>query len=68
MDPESSGDLAKAEQLVTWFRDSLEPESFYLEIMDHGIDKQKQVTQALLELNKRTGIRSEEHTSELQSH
>jgi DNA polymerase-3 subunit alpha len=51
-----SGDLSKAEQLVTWFRDSLEPESYYLEIMDHGLDKQRQVTSALLELNKRTGI------------
>ncbi len=51
-----SGDLAKAEQLVTWFRDSLEPESYYLEIMDHGLDKQRQVTSALLELNRRTGI------------
>ena len=51
-----SGDLTQAEKLVTWFRDSLEPESYYLEIMDHGIDKQRQVTAALLELNKRTGI------------
>jgi DNA polymerase-3 subunit alpha len=51
-----SGDLAQSEKLVTWFRDNLEPESYYLEMMDHGIDKQKQVTQALLELNKRTGI------------
>ncbi len=52
----TSGDLANAEKLVTQFRDSLEPDSYYLEIMDHGIDKQKQVTAALLELNKRTGI------------
>ena len=51
-----SGDLTQSEKLVTWFRDNLEPESYYLEIMDHGIDKQRQVTQALLELNKRTGI------------
>ncbi len=51
-----SGDLAQSEKLVTWFRDNLERDSYYLEIMDHGIDKQKQVTAALLELNKRTGI------------
>lgn len=51
-----SGDLAQSEKLVTWFRDNLEQDSYYLEIMDHGIDKQKQVTAALLELNKRTGI------------
>ncbi|UPT74121.1 MAG: DNA polymerase III subunit alpha [Elusimicrobiota bacterium] len=51
-----AGDLSQAEKLVTQFRDSLEPDSYYLEIMDHGLDKQRQVTQALLELNKRTGI------------
>ncbi|MDE2491882.1 MAG: DNA polymerase III subunit alpha [Elusimicrobia bacterium] len=51
-----SGDLAQAEKLVAWFRDSLEPESYYLEIMDHGLEKQRQVTSALLELNRRTGI------------
>jgi DNA polymerase-3 subunit alpha len=52
----TSGDLANAEKLVIQFRDSLEPDSYYLEIMDHGIEKQRQVTAALLELNKRTGI------------
>ena len=51
-----SGDLAQSEKLVTWFRDNLEPDSYYLEIMDHGIEKQRQVTAALLELNKRTNI------------
>ncbi|MFI5363145.1 MAG: DNA polymerase III subunit alpha [Elusimicrobiota bacterium] len=51
-----SGDAAQSEKLVTWFRDNLEPDSYYLEIMDHGLEKQRQVTQALLELNKRTGI------------
>lgn len=51
-----SGDLTQSEKLVTWFRDNLEPDSYYLEIMDHGIEKQKQVTAALLELNRRTNI------------
>ena len=51
-----SGDMAQSEKLVTWFRDNLEPDSYYLEIMDHGLDKQRQVTQALLDLNKRTNI------------
>ncbi len=51
-----SGDLAQAEKLVTWFRDSLEKDGYYLEIMDHGLDKQRQVTSALLELHRRTGI------------
>ncbi len=51
-----AGDLTQAEKLVTWFRDNLEQDSYYLEIMDHGLDKQRQVTQALLELNRRTKI------------
>ncbi len=51
-----SGDLAHSEKLVAWFRDNLEPDSYYLEIMDHGLEKQRQVTQALLELNRRTKI------------
>ena len=51
-----SGDMAQAEKLVAWYRDNLEPESFYLEIMDHGLEKQRQLTQALLDLNRRTGI------------
>jgi len=51
-----SGDLSQAEKLVTWYRDALEPESFFLEIMDHGLEKQRQVTQALLELHRRTAI------------
>jgi len=51
-----SGDLSQSEKLVTWFRDNLEADSYYLEIMDHGIDKQRQVTAALIELNRRTGI------------
>ncbi|OGR90553.1 MAG: DNA polymerase III subunit alpha [Elusimicrobia bacterium RBG_16_66_12] len=51
-----SGDLSQAEKLVAWYRDNLEPESFYLEIMDHGLEKQRQLTQALLELNRRTRV------------
>ncbi len=51
-----SGDPAQSEKLVAWFRDNLEPDSFYLEIMDHGLEKQRQVTQALLELSRRTAI------------
>ena len=51
-----SGNLVEAEKLACWFRDTLEPESFYLEIMDHGLDKQRQVLKALLELHERTKI------------
>ncbi|MDE2236875.1 MAG: DNA polymerase III subunit alpha, partial [Elusimicrobia bacterium] len=51
-----SGNLAEAEKLAAWFRDALEPESFYLEIMDHGLEKQRQALKALLELHERTRI------------
>ncbi len=51
-----SGNLAQAERLSAWFRDSLEPGCFFLEIMDHGLEKQSRVTKALLEIHKRTGI------------
>jgi DNA polymerase-3 subunit alpha len=52
----TAGDLAGAEKLVCTYRDILEPGHFFLEIMDHGLDKQKQVTAALLEIHKRTQI------------
>ncbi len=51
-----SGNLVEAEKLACWFRDTLDPESFYLEIMDHNLDKQRQVLKALLELHERTRI------------
>ncbi|MHB2026382.1 MAG: DNA polymerase III subunit alpha [Elusimicrobiota bacterium] len=52
----SAGNLAQAEKLAAWFKDNLEPESFYLEIMDHGLEKQRQATSELLGIAKRTGI------------
>ena len=51
-----AGDLAEAERLACWYRDTLEPGCFYLEIMDHGLEKQRQLMKALLELHERTKI------------
>lgn len=51
-----AGNLVEAEKLCAWFRDALEPDCFYLEIMDHGIEKQRQVLKALLEIHSRTNI------------
>ena len=51
-----SGNLVEAEKLCAWFKNTLEPDCFYLEIMDHGIDKQRQVLKALLEIHSRTNI------------
>ncbi|OGR87587.1 MAG: DNA polymerase III subunit alpha [Elusimicrobia bacterium RIFCSPHIGHO2_02_FULL_57_9] len=50
------GNLSEAEKLACWYRDILEPEAFYLEIMNHGLDKQRQVLKSLLELHDRTDI------------
>ncbi len=51
-----SGNLVEAEKLCAWFKDALEPDCFYLEIMDHGIEKQQQVLKALLEVHAKTNI------------
>jgi DNA polymerase-3 subunit alpha len=51
-----AGNLVEAEKLCVWFRDTLAPDCFYLEIMDHGIEKQRQVLKALLEIHNRTNI------------
>ncbi|MBI4057436.1 MAG: DNA polymerase III subunit alpha [Elusimicrobia bacterium] len=51
-----SGDLGETAKILEEYRAILGPDNFYLEIMDHGLSKQRQVTQGLLELSKRTGI------------
>jgi DNA polymerase III subunit alpha len=38
------------------FSDIFGPERFYLEVMDHGIEEQRRVNQALLRLRERTGL------------
>ena len=52
----TAGHLAEAEKLVCTYRDILEPGCFFLELMDHGIDKQLQLNKALLEIHARTKI------------
>ncbi|MBI4387203.1 MAG: DNA polymerase III subunit alpha [Elusimicrobia bacterium] len=51
-----SGNLKAATDLAVHYRDLLDPDCFYLEIMDHGLEKQRQVLQGLLEIHKRTQI------------
>src|SRR5271156_2310698 len=51
-----SGNLKAAVELAGRYRDLLDKDCFFLEIMDHGLDKQKQVLKALLEIHDRTGI------------
>jgi DNA polymerase-3 subunit alpha len=52
----TAGDMKKALKLAAEYRDILEPGSFYLEIMDHGLDLQKQALKALLEVHDKTKI------------
>ncbi len=52
----ASGDLQGALKLVGQYQEILEPGSFYLEIMDHGLEKQRQALKALLEIHERTKI------------
>ncbi|MFA6002861.1 MAG: DNA polymerase III subunit alpha, partial [Elusimicrobiota bacterium] len=50
------GDVEACAKLALSYRDMLDPEGFYLEMMDHGIVEQKQVIKVLLEVAKRTGL------------
>ncbi len=52
----TGGDLKGATRLVMEYRDLLEPGAFFLEIMDHGIEKQKQVVKAMLEIHEKTKL------------
>ena len=52
----SNGNLEDAAKIATTYRDILEPGSFFLEIMDHGLEKQKQALKATLEIHERTKI------------
>ena len=52
----TEGDLKGATALAMQYRDILEPGQFFLEIMDHGLDKQRQALKALLEIHQKTKI------------
>ncbi|MBI4347354.1 MAG: DNA polymerase III subunit alpha [Elusimicrobia bacterium] len=51
-----AGGLEGALDLVGLYRDIVEPGCFFLEIMDHGLERQRQVTRALIEIGARTGL------------
>ncbi len=50
------GDFAGAQALALEMNTIFEKNSFYLEIQDHGIEEEKTVKQALIEISSRTGI------------
>jgi DNA polymerase-3 subunit alpha len=52
-----SGDMNGALEKTGFYRELFGPENFYLEIQDHGIPEQRNVTRGLVELSKKTGLR-----------
>ncbi|MBR1781494.1 MAG: DNA polymerase III subunit alpha [Oscillospiraceae bacterium] len=51
-----AGDYAGAKEHALFMRDLMGPESYYLEIQDHGIQEQKQILPDLYRLSDETGI------------
>ena len=51
-----SGEYEAAETYAREMRDIFGEDHFYLEIQDHGLDEQKTVNRAILEISERTGI------------
>jgi len=51
-----NGDIEGAVELAGEYKELLEPGAFFLEIMDHGLEKQREVLKATLEINKKTKI------------
>ncbi len=52
----ANNDFKKAEETVKEYADIFGKENFYLEIQDHGIDKEKKDKAALINLSKKLGI------------
>jgi DNA polymerase-3 subunit alpha len=52
----TDGNLVEAEKLAGEYRDILGPGNYYIEVMDHGLPKQKQVLQGLVEISKRLSL------------
>jgi DNA polymerase-3 subunit alpha len=48
--------IAEATDLAVTYRDMFGPGNFYLELQDHGLDKQQALNRALIEVAKRTEI------------
>lgn len=50
------GDLAGARQLVAQYRDLFGPENYFLEIQDHGLEIEAQITPGILEIARDLGV------------
>ncbi len=51
-----SGDEKNAYKAALWYRDLFEKDSFYLELMDHGIKEQKIANKGLVKIGRELGI------------
>jgi DNA polymerase-3 subunit alpha len=49
--------LPKAREAIDWYKQTLGPESFYLEIQNHGIAEQAKVTKQLIQWHKEFGLK-----------
>ena len=52
----TNGNMKKAEELVQWYK-SVYKDDFYLELMNHGLEKQQVVNEALHELSRKYDIK-----------
>jgi DNA polymerase-3 subunit alpha len=50
------GDFEEAQKAAVEYRDIFGKDNFYIEIMDHGLEKQKKIIPGLIELSKKTAI------------
>ncbi len=51
-----ANDMTSAEKRILYYSDLFGPDNFFLEIMDHGMQEQKEVNAKILELSKKTNI------------
>jgi len=49
--------LAKARESIDWFKQTLGPENFYLELQNHGIPEQAKVNRQLIPWAKEFGLK-----------
>jgi len=50
----ADNDIAKAEQILSWYKDTFAPGDFYLEMQDHNIPELYRVNRLMVELAKKT--------------
>ena len=51
-----AGDMAGARRLAEQYSEIMGPDSYFLEIQDHGMEEEERVREGLLEISRQTGI------------